>query len=73
MIRFASLGSGSAGNALLVESGIARPAPCFHRSRVNPPDSADPAERAHRRDTSHQTIRAGLPRRIRESLAAPPA
>lgn len=59
--------------ALLVEAGIARPAPYFHRSWVNLPDSTDPEELAHRLDTSYRIIRAGLPRRIRESLAAPPA
>ncbi len=60
------------GAALLVQTGIARPAPCFHRSRVNPPDGTGPEELAHRLDTSCRMIRAGLPRRIRQSLAAPP-
>ena len=54
---------------MLIESGIARRAPYFHRSWVRVPfEGTAPEEAAHRIAVSYDTVAAGLPRRVREAL-----
>jgi len=55
--------------ALLIDTGIARRAPYFHRSWVTLPDTTAADELSHRLDTAYRIIRDGLPRKIRAGLA----
>jgi hypothetical protein len=55
--------------AMLIEAGVARKAPYFHKSWVQldlPALNACEAE--HRIAVSYATIRRGLPRSVREAL-----
>lgn len=55
---------------MLKDAGVAIRAPYFHRSWVLVPfDRADEAELAHRIRVSYDTIRAGLPKKVRAALA----
>jgi len=56
---------------MLIDAGVAVRAPYFHRSWVNLPFDAADDELRHRLRTSYRLVRAGLPRRLRDSL--PPA
>ena len=56
---------------MLIDLGIGRKAPYFHRSWVQLPAETDAEELAHRIRGSYDLIRAGLPKRVRE--AVPPA
>ena len=54
---------------MLIDAGVARRAPYFHRSWVRVPfDGTAPEEAAHRVAVSYDTVAAGLPRRVREAL-----
>jgi predicted DNA-binding protein (MmcQ/YjbR family) len=55
--------------AMLIDAGVATRAPYFHRSWVRLPFAdLTPDEAAHRIAVSYDTIRAGLPKRVREAL-----
>lgn len=56
---------------MLIDTGIARRAPYFHRSWVNLPEETPPEELAHRLTTAYRLIRAGLPKKAQALL--PPA
>jgi predicted DNA-binding protein (MmcQ/YjbR family) len=54
---------------MLIEAGIGARAPYFHRSWVNLPFETAPDELQHRLRESYRLVCAGLPKRIRDSLA----
>jgi predicted DNA-binding protein (MmcQ/YjbR family) len=55
--------------AMLIDAGLARKAPYFHRSWVQLDLAAlDPEEAAHRIAVSYDTIRKSLPKSAREAL-----
>jgi len=54
---------------MLIEAGVAGRAPYFHRSWVNVPFETGEEELRHRIATSYRLIVAGLPRKVRDSLA----
>jgi predicted DNA-binding protein (MmcQ/YjbR family) len=55
--------------AMLIDAGVARKAPYFHRSWVQLDLAAlDPEEAAHRIAVSYDTIRKSLPKSAREAL-----
>jgi predicted DNA-binding protein (MmcQ/YjbR family) len=55
--------------AMLIDAGTAQKAPYFHRSWVRLAlVDLDPGEAAHRIAVSYETIRASLPKKIREAL-----
>lgn len=55
--------------SMLIDAGAARKAPYFHRSwvQMDVPSLAQD-EAAHRISVSYDTIRAGLPKSVREAL-----
>jgi predicted DNA-binding protein (MmcQ/YjbR family) len=56
---------------MLIDAGIARRAPYFHRSWVHLDPGSDPDELRHRIAQSYALIRAGLPKRVQAGM--PPA
>ena len=55
--------------AMLIDAGVAKRAPYFHRSWVRVPfDGTDPGEAAHRIAVSYDAVVATLPKRVREAL-----
>ena len=58
---------------MLRQVGAAAHAPYFHKSWVLVPEDADPDELRHRIETSYDIVRAKLPRKVRDTLAARPA
>ena len=55
--------------AMLIDAGVARKAPYFHRSWVQLDlASLDPEEAAHRIAVSYDRVRASLARSVREAL-----
>ncbi|MBS0563464.1 MAG: MmcQ/YjbR family DNA-binding protein [Proteobacteria bacterium] len=57
---------------MLIDAGVARRAPYFHRTWVNLPFEADEEELSHRLRQSYRLIRAGLPKRVQADLAPLP-
>ena len=55
---------------LLIEAGIARKAPYFHRSWVNLPDVTMEDELRHRLAASYNLVRSKLPKRVQAGLAS---
>ncbi|MFV0408252.1 MAG: MmcQ/YjbR family DNA-binding protein [Paracoccus sp. (in: a-proteobacteria)] len=55
--------------AMLIELGVARKAPYFHRSWVALPKDADPGELEHRIHQSYRIIRRSLTRKLQAELA----
>ncbi|NAZ35221.1 MmcQ/YjbR family DNA-binding protein [Rubellimicrobium sp. CFH 75288] len=55
---------------VLIAAGIAARAPYFHRSWVLLPEGTDEGELRLRLGIAYETIRAGLPRRLRDTLGA---
>lgn len=53
---------------LLIDAGVARRAPYFHRSWVNLPDGTPEDELRHRLAASYRLVRAGLPKRVQAGL-----
>lgn len=53
---------------MLIDAGAAEKAPYLHRSWVRLPPGAEPDEVAHRVAVSYDTVRAGLPRKVRATL-----
>ena len=54
---------------MLIDAGVARKAPYFHRSWVQLDlETLDPSEAEHRIAVSYDTIRKGLPKSVREAL-----
>lgn len=54
--------------AFLIDAGIGRKAPYFHRSWVNLPPDAPEEELRHRITTSYDIIRRGLSRKAQAAL-----
>lgn len=54
---------------LLIDAGLARHAPYFHRSWVNLPFEAPPDELAHRLRQSYLLVRGGLTKKAQAALA----
>lgn len=54
---------------MLIEAGVAEPAPYFHKSWVALPLNAPEDELRHRIDVSYGIIRAGLPKKVQATLA----
>lgn len=57
---------------MLIDAGVARPAPYFHRSWVNLPFEAEEAELDHRLRQSYRLVRAALPKKLQAGLACLP-
>ena len=55
--------------AMLIEAGVARKAPYFHRSWVNLPDEVETDELRHRIYSSYDVVRAGLTKKAQAALA----
>lgn len=55
--------------AMLIEVGIGRKAPYFHRSWVQLPEETAPEELAHRLRASYTLIRGKLPKKVQANLA----
>jgi len=53
---------------MLIDAGLAVKAPYFHRSWVNVPLDADPAELSHRIGVSYDIIRSSLPKKVQAAL-----
>jgi predicted DNA-binding protein (MmcQ/YjbR family) len=53
---------------MLREAGVAGPAPYFHRSWVLLPETTGADELRHRLLVAYDTIRAGLPAKVRRAL-----
>jgi predicted DNA-binding protein (MmcQ/YjbR family) len=53
---------------LLIEAGIARKAPYFHRSWVNLPDDTPEDELRHRLAASYRLVLSGLPKKVQAGL-----
>ena len=53
---------------MLIEAGVGVKAPYFHRSWVNIPFDADPAELRHRVERSYDLIRASLTKKTQAAL-----
>ncbi len=53
---------------MLIDAGVAIKAPYFHRSWVNVPLDADPAELSHRIGVSYDIIRTSLPKKLQATL-----
>lgn len=54
--------------AMLIDAGVARKAPYFHRSWVNLPDAVAEDELRHRIHVSYDTVRGGLTKKLQASL-----
>ena len=54
--------------AMLIDAGVGRRAPYFHRSWILMPWSADDDEMAHRLRVSYDLIRAKLPKKVQATL-----
>lgn len=54
---------------LLIEAGLARRAPYFHRSWVNLPFETEEGELTHRLRQSYALVRAGLTKKAQAALA----
>lgn len=57
---------------MLIDAGVARRAPYFHRTWVNLPFEAGEEELTHRLRQSYRLIRAGLPKRAQANLGPLP-
>ena len=53
---------------MLIEAGVARKAPYFHRSWVNLPEDTPTGELHHRIVTSYDIVRAGLTKKVQAAL-----
>ena len=53
---------------LLIDTGVARRAPYFHRSWVNLPDDCPEEELRHRLAASYRIVRSGLPKKVQAGL-----
>ncbi len=53
---------------MLIEAGVGRKAPYFHRSWLLLPWDTPEDELRHRLDTSYRLIRASLPKRVQATL-----
>ena len=53
---------------MLIDAGIARRAPYFHRSWVNLPFESEAAELQHRLRHSYQLVRGGLSKKLQATL-----
>ena len=53
---------------MLIEAGVGEKAPYFHRSWINLPFDADPAELQHRLGISYDIVRAGLTKKAQAAL-----
>ncbi len=54
---------------MLIEAGVGRKAPYFHRSWVLLPEATAEAELRHRLRVAYATIRGGLPKKAQATLA----
>ena len=57
---------------MLIDAGVAQPAPYLHRSWVSLPLDAAEDELRHRIESSYRLIRAKLPKKVQASLGALP-
>jgi predicted DNA-binding protein (MmcQ/YjbR family) len=53
---------------MLIDAGIGRKAPYFHRSWILLPWATDPDELRHRLDSSYRLIRGKLPKKVQAGL-----
>jgi len=54
--------------AMLIDAGVGRKAPYFHRSWVLLPADVDPGELRHRVEASYGIVRAGLTKKVQAAL-----
>lgn len=53
---------------MLIEAGVGRKAPYFHKSWINLSDETPDDELSHRIAVSYDIVRAGLPKKVRAEL-----
>ena len=53
---------------MLIDAGVGRKAPYFHRSWIRLSDDAPEDELRHRIETSYQIVRSGLPKKVQATL-----
>lgn len=53
---------------MLIDAGVARRAPYFHRSWVHVPETADEDELRHRITVSYEIVRGGLTKKAQAAL-----
>ena len=54
--------------AMLIDAGVGRRAPYFHRSWINLPEDTGDEELAHRLTVSYRLVRDKLPKKVRVAL-----
>ena len=54
--------------AMLIDAGVGRRAPYFHRSWISVPEETGDDELAHRLTISYRLVRERLPKKVRSAL-----